>query len=103
VKKEIGKGRIEVAVPKQLWKVIMVLPHADAEPTRATRTIAVIMPNTQEVGYDWAKYRVSVTEVEKLTRYKFWGALPEDLAKDLKSTADEVKIREPRPTKKGRD
>jgi endonuclease G len=96
IKKEIGKGRIEVTVPAELWKVILVLPHVKAEPTRATRVIAVIMPNTQEVNYDWAKYRVSVADVEKLTGLNFWPSLPEDLAKDLKSKVDEVKIREPR-------
>jgi endonuclease G len=99
VKKEIGKGRIEVAVPKPVWKVVLVLPDDKAGPTRATRTIAVVMPNTQEVDYDWAKYRVSVAEVEKLTGLKFWPSLPEDLARDLKEKTDEVKVRTPRPKK----
>jgi endonuclease G len=97
---EIGKGRVEITVPKKLWKVILVLPGVDAEPTRATRTIAVIMPNTQEVDYEWAKYRVSVHQVEKLTGFRFWRELPHDVAKELKSNVDEVKIRVPRPTKK---
>jgi endonuclease G len=57
------------------------------------------MPNTQEVDYEWAKYRVSVAEIEKLTGFKFWPTLPEDLSRDLKAKTDEVKVRTPRPKK----
>jgi endonuclease G, mitochondrial len=96
-KKEIGKAGIEVTVPAKVWKTILVLPNAEARPTRASRTIAVIMPNTQEVDYEWAKYRVSVAEVEKLTGCKFWPSLPHDLANDLKAKTDEVKVHTPRP------
>src|SRR5262249_10607648 len=76
---EIGKGRVTVTVPAKLWKVVLVLPHADAEPRTNTRVIAIIMPNDQTVGFDWAKYRVSVRDVEKLTGYKFFSVLPDDL------------------------
>src|SRR5207244_1189881 len=62
-KEEIGKGRLQVTVPAHLWKVVLVLPHEGAEPTRRTRVIAVWMPNNQTVGFDWAKYRVSVRQV----------------------------------------
>ncbi len=98
-KKEIGKDRVEITVPKQLWKIVLVLPHEQAEPTRQTRVIATLFPNDQSVDYDWAKYRVSVAEVEKLTGLKFWPSLPEDLAKDLKAKTDEVKIRTPKGKK----
>jgi endonuclease G len=91
-KDEIGKGKVEVTVPDKLWKVVMVLPREDAEPRKNTRVIAIIMPNDQTVGYDWAKYRVAVKEVEKLTGLKFFPALPEDLAKELKGKVDEVEI-----------
>jgi DNA/RNA endonuclease G (NUC1) len=83
-------------VPAKVWKTVLVLPRVDAEPTRASRTIAIIMPNDQSVDYDWAKYRCPAAEVEKLTGLKFWPALPEDLAKDLKAKTDEVKVREPK-------
>lgn len=56
---EIGKGRLKVAVPHELWKVVLVLPKEDAEPRKNSRVIAVIMPNDQSVDFDWAKYRVS--------------------------------------------
>jgi DNA/RNA endonuclease G (NUC1) len=62
-------------------------------------TIAVIMPNDQSVDYDWAKFRVSVADVEKLTGFKFWPAIPEDTARALKISADEVKVKTPRPGK----
>jgi endonuclease G len=90
-KEEIGKGRVEVTVPAKVWKVILVLPEG-AEPTRRTRVIAIIMPNDQSVDYDWAKYRVSVADVEKLTGFKFFPAVPKDVARELKSRVDEVKV-----------
>lgn len=102
LKKAIGHGGLTVVVPAQVWKVVLVLPGEDAVPTRQSRTIAVIMPNDQSVDFDWAKYRVSVAEVEKRTGYLFWPLLPEDLAADLKAKVDDVHIREPKP-KKARD
>jgi endonuclease G len=98
-KDEIGKGRIEVTVPASVWKVILVLPNAEAEPTKRTRVISVIMPNDQSVDYDWAQYRVSVRDVEKLTGYKFFPSIPDDVARELREKVDEVKIRTPRPKK----
>jgi endonuclease G len=86
-----------VTVPAKVWKVVMVLPRADAEPRKNTRVIAVIMPNNQTVNYDWAQYRVSAKQVEKLTGYKFWPTLPEELASALKEGVDDVKVRPPRP------
>jgi endonuclease G, mitochondrial len=93
----IGKGRRKIVVPHQVWKVVLVLPHADAEPRKNTRVIAVVMPNDQTVGFDWSKYRVSVRRVEKLTGYNFFPALPEEVAAALKDRVDEVEVRLPRP------
>jgi endonuclease G len=91
-KKEISKGHLEVTVPAKLWKVILVLPNEGAEPTKRTRVIAIIMPNDQTVGNDWAKYRVPVGDVEKLTGHHFFPALPKDVAAALKDRVDEVEI-----------
>ena len=85
-----------MAVPAKIWKVILVLPKADAEPRKNTRVIAVIMPNNQSVNYEWAKYRVSVKQVEKVTGYKFFPEIPGEVAEALREKVDEVKIREPR-------
>jgi endonuclease G len=102
-KEEIGKGRVKVAVPAKLWKIILVLPREDAEPRKNTRVIAVIMPNDQSVGFDWAKYRVSAHKVEKLTGLKFFASLPEDLATALKEKVDDVDIPAARPRGGSRD
>jgi len=98
-KEEIGKGNVDVIVPAKLWKVILVLSEEDGDPTKRTRSIAIIMPNDQSVNYDWTKYRVSVDEVEKLTGLKFWPLIPEETAKALKEKVDEVKVHVPRPKK----
>jgi endonuclease G len=94
--KEIGRGR-RITVPNKVWKVVLVLPHADAEPRKNTRVIAVIMPNDQTVDFDWSKYRVSVRQVEKLTGFKFFPAVPDEIAAALKDRVDEVEVRVPRP------
>ena len=47
-------GRKKITVPAKVWKVVLVLPHKDAEPRRNSRVIAVIMPNDQTVDHDWA-------------------------------------------------
>jgi endonuclease G len=98
---EIGKGRMDVTVPDKVWKVILVLPDEAASPTRRTRVIAVIMPNDQTVGFDWAKYRVAAGDVEKLTGYKFYPALPRDVAGALKERVDEVEVRVTAPRHEG--
>ena len=69
-----------VAVPSQTWKVIIVIPAGANDVSRvnkATRTIAVIMPNTQGIrAVDWKTYRVSVDAVEALTGYDFFSNVP---------------------------
>ncbi len=101
-KEWIGKGRVEVAVPAKVWKVALVLPREGAEPRKNTRAIAVIMPNDQTVGFDWAKYRVSVRAVEKLTGYTFFREVPEETAAAIKDRVDDVAVRVPRP-RRGRE
>ena len=90
---EVGKGRLTVAVPARLWKVVVVLPREDAEPRKNTRVIAVIMPNDQSVGFDWARYRVPTRKVEKLTGNHFFRAVPEDVAEAMRDHLDEVEVR----------
>ena len=96
---EIGSGDVRVTVPAKLWKVILVLPGEDAEPRRNTRSIAIIMPNDQSVDYEWAKFRVSVKDVEDLTGYHFFPNIPEDVASSIKDHVDDVEVHTPR--KKG--
>ena len=67
-----------VVVPAVTWKVIIVLPNGVNDAFRVgktTRTIAVIMPNRQDIGINtpWRNFRVSVDAVERLTGYNFFS------------------------------
>ena len=81
-----------VAVPSQVWKVVIVLPSGTSDVTRvttATRTIAVIMPNTQGIrANDWKTYRVSVDQVESLTGYDFFSSVPASIQSVIESRVD---------------
>ncbi len=69
-----------VTVPAWTWKVALVLPKAGGDDlsrvTCSTRTIAVIMPNTQTINTDWHTYLTTVDAVEALTGYDFFSNLP---------------------------
>ncbi len=95
-KEEIGEGRLKVTVPHRLWKVVLVLPREGAEPRKNTRVIAVIMPNDQSVDYNWAKYRVTARQVEKLTGLHFFPAVEKDVREALLDHLDKVEVRAPR-------
>ena len=73
--------------------------RTDAEPTKQSRTIAILMPNDQSLDFNWAKHRVSVAKVEQLTGLKFWPAIGEETGKVLKEKVDEVIVREPKSKK----
>ncbi|MET0624122.1 MAG: DNA/RNA non-specific endonuclease, partial [Pyrinomonadaceae bacterium] len=86
----VAGGR--VVVPSQTWKVIIVLPVGTDDVNRvttSTRTIAVIMPNTQGIrNNDWRSYRVSVDQVEALTGYDFFSNVPVNVQAAVESTVD---------------
>ncbi len=81
-----------VVVPAQTWKVIIVLPVGTDDVSRVneqTRTIAVIMPNTQGIRtVDWKSYRVSVDQVEALTGYDFFSNVPADIQAVIEARVD---------------
>jgi endonuclease G len=81
-----------VAVPSQTWKVIIVLPAGTNDVSRvtaSTRTIAVIMPNTQGIRtVPWRNYRVSVDQVESLTGYDFFSSVPTSIQSAIESVVD---------------
>ena len=67
-----------VVVPAVTWKVIIVLPVGANDVDRVfktTRTIAVIMPNTQAIGINtpWRNFRTSIDRVEGLTGFNFFS------------------------------
>jgi endonuclease G len=102
----------KVVVPSKCWKVVLVLPAGVTNPRRVTaqnaRVFAAIFPNVQGLDTNWRNYAVPVAEVEKLTGYSFFTALPADLAKELRlrkpqtrAGSGAVEAKEERPTRKG--
>ena len=93
-----GKGRegekqtigtsVKVHVPAASWKVVMVLPNKGATPSTSTRTLAVWVPNDDSVPEHWQGYAVSVATVEQRTGYKFFPAVPDDVANIIKTKVD---------------
>jgi len=77
-------GKAKVRVPASVWKVVLVLPGADAVPTRDTKALAVWMPNDQSVPEDWKPYKTTVADVEQRTGYTFFPLLPADVADAIK-------------------
>jgi DNA/RNA endonuclease G (NUC1)/methionine-rich copper-binding protein CopC len=73
-----------VTVPAQTWKVALVIPKAGGDDisrvTCSTRTIAVILPNTQGIRNDlWESFLTTVDAVEALTGYDLFSNLPEPI------------------------
>ena len=69
-----------VVVPAYTWKVIIVLPNGVDDVNRVnktSRTIAVIMPNRQNIGINtpWRDFRVSIDAVERLTGYNLFSKI----------------------------
>ena len=70
-----------VTVPASTWKVALVIPAGSGDDisrvTCSTRTIAVIMPNTQGIRNDpWQNFLTTVDAVETLTGYDLFSNLP---------------------------
>jgi endonuclease G len=86
----IGSGRINV--PQRFWKVILILPNGTNDISRVTattRTIAVLMPNTQTVSSQpWGNYRVAIDSVEKITGYNFLSNLTDSIQNRIESVVD---------------
>lgn len=71
-----------VTVPAVTWKVALVLPKDAGDDLArvncSTRTIAVIMPNQDNIRPNaWETYLTTVDAVEALTGYDFFSNLPE--------------------------
>jgi endonuclease G len=92
---KLANGKI--TVPSQCWKIIVVLDKPDIEdpssdPGRVdenTRVIAVNMPNVEDVGEDWGKFRTSVNEIEQLTGFTFFDKVPANIIGPLKDSVDD--------------
>ncbi len=91
-KERIGRGKINV--PKQYWKIAVVLPEGDNDLSRIdanTRVIAVLMPNDESpqiANADWSEYTTSVAQIEKVTGYDFFPNLPSNVRRKLEAKVD---------------
>lgn len=77
----IAGGR--VVVPRQTWKVAVVMPNGSNDlqrVTKATRTIGIVVPNFPPVNRNagWRTFRTSVDSIEALTGYNFLTNVPKN-------------------------
>ena len=87
----VDAGR--VTVPANIWKVAVVLPNGDSDSSRVdigTRIIAVDIPNTNAIGFNWKNYRVSVDAIEAATGYNLLTRLPQALQAALEARVDDL-------------
>ena len=73
-----------VTVPAHTWKVALVIPKDSGDDISrvscSSRTIAVIMPNTQGIRNDpWENFLTNVDAVEALTGYDLFSNLPQPI------------------------
>lgn len=72
----------QIVVPQYTWKVVLVLPNGNNDVLRAsartTRAFGIIVPNFPPLNINspWRNFRVTVNEVEYLTGYDFFSAIP---------------------------
>ncbi len=85
----INEGRVKV--PKQIWKVLLILPAGEDDINRITqntRIIAVDTPNSNGVHADWGLYRTTVDAIEKATGYNLFSEVPEQIQHVLEAQID---------------
>ncbi len=75
-RKRIGEARVRV--PSSFFKVILA-PYLDSP-----RAIGFIYPNMQAPG-NMADYAMSVDEVERITGFDFFSALPDDIENEVEA------------------
>lgn len=82
-----------IAVPSNVWKVVVVLPNGNQDLKRvnaATRVIAVNAPNINTVNRNWKLYRTSVDAIEVLTGCNILSNLSGVLQQNLESKIDNL-------------
>jgi len=80
-----------VNVPDHIWKILVVLPEGNNDLQRInknTRIIAVNTPNKNDVNTRWTAYLTSITEIEKITRYKLLDKVPAAVRQELVKKID---------------
>lgn len=71
----------KIVVPQYTWKVVLVLPNGSNDLQRinkGTRAFGIIVPNFPpvDINAQWRNFRVTVDQVEQLTGYDFFTAIP---------------------------
>ncbi len=82
----------QIVVPAVTWKVVLVLPNGSNDLSRvnkATRTIAIIVPNQPPVNSNaWRTYRTTVKAVEALTGFDFFSNVPKNTQQIIERRRD---------------
>jgi len=82
-----------VVVPTYTWKVIIVLDSGSNDVSRvtaSTRTIAVWVPNEDDINNDWKTYRVSVDYVEAMTGFDFFQNVTDATENTIEAVTDSL-------------
>lgn len=80
-----------VAVPSNIWKVIVVLPNGSNDLSRittSTRVIAVNTPNINTINSDWTQYICTVKSIETATGYTLLSNVPASIRTVLENKLD---------------
>jgi endonuclease G len=80
-----------VLVPAYTWKVIIVLDSGSNDVSRvtnSTRTIAIWVPNEDDLDNDWKTFRVSVDYVESMTGYDFFSNVSDSTENTIEAVVD---------------
>jgi endonuclease G len=86
--------RRRVAVPTNLWKVIVFLPRRFKDISQInekTQVIAVDMPNIDGIKEDdWRKYQTSIRAIEYKTGYNLLSSLPDEIQESLEARTSSI-------------
>ena len=80
-----------IAVPTNIWKVVVLLPNGNNDLSRidaSTRVIAINTPNTTTVSSNWTNYITTVSDIESATGYTLFTSLSSSLQTTLKAKKD---------------
>lgn len=86
-----GRLRRKVTIPRNCWKIIVVLPRGSdvRDIDENTRVIAVDMPNVNGIAENWWEtYLTSVRAIEEKTGYNFFAELPQEVQEILETKID---------------
>ena len=82
-----------VAVPSNIWKVVVVLTNGSGDlgrVTSSTRVIAVNTPNINTLSTDWKQYRTSVDAIEAATGYDLLSGVPVSIQQVIEAKVDNL-------------